>query len=51
MESLSPGLVYFTHAQLFLLQLLLAHPFRQWELVAGNFDVHHWKPEGVIGAL
>lgn len=51
MKSLSPGLVDFTHAQLFLLQLLLAHPFRQWKLVAGNFDVHHGKPEGVIGAL
>ena len=51
MESLSPRLVDFTHTQLLLLQLLLAYPFRQWELVAGNFNVHHWKPEGVIGVL
>ena len=54
MESLSPGLVDFTHAKLLLLQLLLPHPFRQRELVAWNVNVYHWKPvkhKGVVGVL
>lgn len=44
MESLSPGLVNFTHAQLLLLQLLLPNAFWQRKLVRWHLDIYHWKP-------